>query len=88
SMGIHYGQVNACNIGNSDRLEYSVLGDTLNTAYRIASACKVTGKQFLASETVYENIKDFFTCIPAGKIALKNKKESIGLYTIIPGLVK
>jgi len=55
-MGIHCGEVIAGNIGKGDLLEYSVIGDAVNTASRIQDLCKTFGKDVIISWTLYDDL--------------------------------
>jgi adenylate cyclase len=49
-VGIHYGPVVAGNIGDARRLEYTVLGDTVNVASRIEALTRKVGSPLVASD--------------------------------------
>jgi class 3 adenylate cyclase len=71
-LGINTGEVIAGVIGVT-KFAYDVWGDTVNVASRMESNGEV-GKVNIAENTYYL-IKDFFTCVPRGKLSVKGKGE-------------
>jgi class 3 adenylate cyclase len=83
SIGINSGEMISGNIGSATlrRLDYTVIGDTVNTAQRLqstAGACQV-----VISEKCYEQVKMSFNCRNMGLHKLKNKAEEVILYEVI-----
>jgi class 3 adenylate cyclase/FixJ family two-component response regulator len=83
SIGINSGEMIAGNIGSSTlkRLDFTVIGDVVNTAQRIQSAA--SQEQILISESSYEMVKDSFNCKFVGEFELKNKTKSIKCYEVL-----
>ncbi len=52
SMGVHYGEVFSGAIGTSERLEFTVLGDTVNVAARLQELAKKTGSGLIVSKAL------------------------------------
>ncbi len=83
SIGINSGEMVSGNIGSATlrRLDYTVIGDTVNTAQRLQAAAG--NSQILISEESYEKIKLSFHCKKIGALPLKNKTTAITLYEVI-----
>src|SRR5882724_1341693 len=80
SIGINSGEMISGNIGsvNLRRLDYTVIGDAVNTAQRLQSAAK--DGQIIISELSYEKVKESFNCNKVGEVNLKNKKNPTVIY--------
>ena len=83
SIGINSGEVISGNIGSATlrRLDYTVIGDVVNTAQRLQSAAQPG--QIMVNEVCYEQIKESFHCQKVGEIALKNKAVSLVVYEVL-----
>lgn len=83
SVGINSGEMISGNIGSATikRLDYTVIGDTVNTAQRLQSVA-ATG-QIIINENSYEKVKQSFNCKKMGKVALKNKAEEEMIYEVL-----
>jgi len=80
-IGINTGKAVAGNMGSEDRLEYSVIGDAVNIAARLASAT-LGGKVWIGANT-FEQVKDYVTAKPLEALTVKGKREPIKAYEII-----
>lgn len=83
SIGIKSGEMISGNIGSSSlkRLDYTVIGDTVNTAARLQDAAKEN--QILISEDCYTHIKESFRCEKIGEINMKNKAMPMVVYQVL-----
>jgi adenylate cyclase len=55
-IGLHFGPVVLGNIGNKRRLEFAVLGDTVNTASRLEALTRGLGTSLVASQALIERV--------------------------------
>lgn len=83
SIGINSGEMISGNIGsgNLKRLDYTVVGDAVNTAQRLQSLAK--DGQILISESSYEKVKESFNCRKIGEMELKHKKNAVMIYEVL-----
>jgi adenylate cyclase len=83
SIGINSGEMISGNIGSANlkRLDYTVLGDVVNTAQRLQSAS--AAGQILIEETSYQKVKEFFNCRKVGEITVKNKEKPLLAYEVL-----
>lgn len=83
SIGINSGEMISGNIGSSSlrRLDYTVIGDTVNTAQRLQTIA--TPGQVVISEAAFDKVKESFHCKRIGDFVLKNKSRQIIAYEVM-----
>jgi adenylate cyclase len=83
SIGVHSGEMVCGNIGSVTlrRLDYTVIGDVVNTAQRLQSSA--TAGQILIDETAYEKVKEYFSCKKVGSLSVKNKHITVTAYEVL-----
>lgn len=79
-IGINCGEAVVGNIGCDFRMDYTAIGDTVNTAARLESNAE--REQILISEQVYEAVKDRVEVTPIGQIPLKGKSNGVFVYQL------
>lgn len=79
-IGVNCGNAVVGNIGCDFRMDYTAIGDTVNTAARLESNAK--RGQILISEAVYEAVKERVEVTPVGEIPLKGKSKGVFIYQL------
>src|SRR5690606_36141018 len=70
-MGLHSGSAISGTIGSSERMEYTVIGDTVNQSSRIEASTKAFGTDLLLSEATMKLVEKEFVIEKAGEVEVK-----------------
>jgi adenylate cyclase len=79
-VGVNSGTVVAGPLGGAGRLNFSVIGDAVNTAARVEAATRRTGDDVLITEATRALLTEERELRPRGGIELKGKAEPVELY--------
>jgi adenylate cyclase len=80
-IGINSGNAVAGEIGSINKKEYTVLGDTVNTASRLESSVAKPGL-IVIGENTFEAVKDIAILRSMGKATLKGKQKEVAVYAV------
>jgi len=80
-VGIHYGEAVLGWIGTEKRLEFTSLGDSVNTTKRIQE--NSAKNQILISKEAYERVKDEVDAKPFAPLTVKGKTQPLDVYDVV-----
>ena len=81
-IGINSGNAVAGEIGSVNKREYTVLGDTVNTASRLESSVAKPGAVVIGANTL-ALVEGQFECRPLGAFSLKGKEQEVLVYEVV-----
>jgi class 3 adenylate cyclase len=82
-IGINTGEVVAGNLGTSQQMQYSITGDTVNTAKRIETLTKDSPNAIFINDSTWQKVKSIFTAKPHDPALVKGKKDPIFVHEVM-----
>jgi adenylate cyclase len=82
-IGLNTGTMTVGNMGSKSRMDYTLMGDSVNLGARLEGTNKIYGTNIIISEFTYEKVKDSFTCRELDNIRVKGKLKPVKIYEIM-----
>ena len=81
-IGLHTGTLTAGNLGARERMEYSVIGETVNLASRLEELTKKFKTGMVISSETYQLIRDHFSTTSLGEVSIRGFPGKSRVYTV------
>ena len=82
-IGINTDLVVSGNIGSPKRMDFTTIGDGVNLAARLESACKEYGAQILVSESTFKSLKGTYRAREIDYVIVKGKTKPVSVYELL-----
>lgn len=82
TVGLHSGETTLGNIGAPERIEYTVIGDTVNIAQRLERECRLRNRPILLSGATAKGSRDAFKLEYVADISLKGRIQIVSVYAV------
>jgi adenylate cyclase len=82
-IGLNTDMVVSGNIGSAKRMDYTIIGDGVNLASRLESACKLYSAQILLSEHTFARLRGIYRVRNIDQVIVKGKSEPVSIYEVL-----
>jgi len=80
-IGVNTGEVVMGNLGSKNRMDYTVIGDTVNVAARLEQMAE--GRKIMVGEETYNSCKAYIQMAPKGEIIVKNRETPVKCFQVV-----
>jgi adenylate cyclase len=82
-IGLNTDVIVSGNIGSAKRMDYTMIGDGVNLAARLESACKQYSARILISENTYRKLHGTYRIREIDRVIVKGKTEPVAIYEVL-----